>query len=191
MTPRPQPGTGPRLVNSAGIDPTEASPQSTGGILAHDQIAQWVRFADTKATILSGALGIVTTLLITQVDSVATQLHEHHGSGRYLLGMLAAITVAAFASALVHLVLAIHPRARHRRTGINRFAWPSLAETPEADVLRHVRGVNPTDELWQQACVLSELAKHKFDALHSAVLAFPVLVVAGAATVATAAIQAV
>ena len=161
---------------------------STGGVVAHDQVAQWVRFADTKATILSAALGLVTTLLVTQLPLVADQIHDDHGTGGVILSSLAAITVGAFAVALLNLVRTISPRT-DSDVALNRFGWPSLATHTNEEVRRHVRTADPVTEIWDQVRFLSVLAKRKFDALRAAVFAFAVYVSASVATLAVAIFQ--
>lgn len=161
---------------------------STGGVVAHDQVAQWVRFADTKATILSAALGVVTTLLVTRLHLVAHQIHDNHGTGRLILTSLATITVAAFAAALLNLIKTISPRTDTDVT-LNRFAWPSLATHTNDEIRQHVRTADPDEEIWDQIRLLSVLAGRKFAALRAAIFAFAVYVSASVATLVVAIIQ--
>lgn len=182
-TQRPQPGA---------TDPPVPTPAPTlvsnGGVVAHDQVAQWVRFADTKATILSAALGVVTTLLVTQLHLVAHQIHDNRGTGLFILTSLATITVAAFAAALLNLVKAISPRTDTDAT-LNRFAWPSLATHTNDEIRQHVRTADPVTEIWDQVRFLSVLARKKFAALRAATFAFAVYISASVATLVVAIIQ--
>lgn len=182
-TQRPQPGdTDPPVTAPA---PTVVS---TGGVVAHDQVAQWVRFADTKATILLAALGIVTTLLVTQLHLVAYEIRDDHGTGRVILSSLATIAVAAFAAALLNLVKAISPRTG-TDNALNRFGWPSVATHTNDEIRQHVRTADPVAEIWDQIRLLSVLARNKFAALRAAIFAFSVYVSASIATLVVAIIQ--
>ena len=51
---------------SADGDATPVTPASSGSLSAVDQMSSWVRFADTKATILAAGLGVVVTILTAQ-----------------------------------------------------------------------------------------------------------------------------
>ena len=52
-----------------------------------DQMANWVRFADTKATILAAGFGVVLTMLMTNAKTVATTIKQGYPDA-YIVGIL-------------------------------------------------------------------------------------------------------
>jgi hypothetical protein len=166
--------------------PPTPHPIDTGATTALDQIANWVKFADAKATILSAALGVVATLLATHVDDVATRIRDGHAAG-ITAAILAAIAAVSFVSTIIFLVVAIQPRAGTPYAGINRYAWPSVANTTQEALLKHVTTTDPTPEIWQQVSVLARLADRKFGACRRALLCFATLVISGVSAIAVSA----
>lgn len=53
------------------IDAPDAE-HADGCFQAMDQMANWVRFADTKATILTAGLGVALTMLMTNAGTITT-----------------------------------------------------------------------------------------------------------------------
>lgn len=52
-------------------EPTDAAAApSNGSVAAVEQMANWVRFADTKATILAAGLGVVVSMFTNSADVV-------------------------------------------------------------------------------------------------------------------------
>ena len=156
-----------------------------GAFQAMDQIANWVRFADTKATILGAGLGVTLTMLVTNAKVIATTI-KHGGLGSYIVGALALLSLFAFFYTLYWLVRAIGPYSSVKEKELNRFAWPSLVESTADDIASHAAAADVRIDAWQQVLELSVLARHKFGASGRAIKGFAVLVLLGVVCVSTA-----
>lgn len=141
-----------------------------------DQIANWVRFADTKATILTAGLGVVMTMLVTNADTIVAAIKKGCAEG-VTVSLLATGTALAVAWTLFWLVRAIGPQSVITYQRLNRFAWPSLHHSTATDLLAHAEQVDARDDAWQQVIDLSALAHRKFTACGYAVWGFASLVV--------------
>jgi hypothetical protein len=150
-----------------------------------DQVANWVRFADTKATILTAGLGVVLTMFMTNAKTVADAMSKSCPAA-VILGGLAAATLLSFAWTLFWLIRAIKPRSKMQYTELNRFAWPSLLRATSEQLAEHASRVEARTDAWRQVLDLSMLANRKFDACSKAVNGFAVLVLFGLACVAVA-----
>lgn len=148
-------------------------------------MAGWVRFADAKATILTAGLGVVLTLLMTNARTI-TRAIEKGCPAICVVGGLTAVAVASFLYTLCWLVRAIGPQTSVTYSGLNRFAWPTLAKTTPDQLIGHTNTVDVQTDAWRQAIDLSILADRKFKASGHAIKGFGVLIVLGAATIATA-----
>ena len=156
-----------------------------GCFQAMDQMANWVRFADTKATILTAGLGVVLTMLISNSKTIATAIKQR-GPDAYIVGSLATLALFALGYTLFWLVLAIGPRSTVADNTFNRFAWPTLLNATTDQVISHTYTVDVRTDAWRQVVDLSVIAGRKFGACGHAVKGFAVLVVLGVACVATA-----
>jgi len=57
-----------------GVANDEVHPSDTGVIEALNQVANWVRFSDTKATVLTAGFGVVLTALLANWKTVTTAI---------------------------------------------------------------------------------------------------------------------
>lgn len=172
--------------------PTETMAEGTpdgkpadGSFQAMDQVANWVRFADTKATILTAGLGVVLTMLMTNAKTVATAIKQGFPDA-YIVGTLAGLALIGFCYTLYWLVRAIGPQSNVAYDTLNRFAWPTLVKATTDQLKDHSRKIDVRTDAWRQVIDLSVLANRKFDACGRAVKGFAILVVAGVACVGTA-----
>jgi hypothetical protein len=165
-------------------DPADSKP-ADGGFQAMDQMANWVRFADTKATILTAGLGVLMTMLMTNATTIANALREGCVAAA-VVGILAGGTFLAGAWTLYWLVRAIGPQSAIQYPHLNRFAWPSLLRATPEQLSEHAARVDVRTDAWQQVIDLSMLADRKFDACGKAVRGFATLAVLGLACVAVA-----
>ncbi|WP_205474524.1 hypothetical protein [Nocardioides sp. SYSU D00038] len=175
----PKPGPTPPPEDKADAKPAD------GGFQAMDQMANWVRFADTKATILTAGLGVVLTMLMTNADTITKAMKEGCPAA-YVVGSLSGLALIAGGDTLFWLVRAIGPQSKVAYNTLNRFAWPSLTKATATQIIDHARTVDVRTDAWQQVIDLSVLANRKFDACGRAVKGFAVLVVAGVAAVSAA-----
>ncbi len=150
-----------------------------------DQMANWVRFADTKATILTAGLGVVLTMLMTNADTVTDAIKQGHPDA-YVVGTLAGLALLAVGYTLFWLVRAIGPQNNVPYNTLNRFAWPTLIKATTVQLTDHTHNVDVRTDAWRQVIDLSVLANRKFDACGRAVKGFAILAILGVATVATA-----
>lgn len=155
-----------------------------GSYQALDHIANWVRFADTKATVLTAALGVVMTMFIANVPSVLRAAATSEAAA-IALGLLSVLTAGGFLFTLGWLVRAIAPR-RKGSGKINRFSWPSLT-LADYDMLRdHTLETSVHEDAWNQTLFLSKVAADKFGACQNAAWGFAFFVLAAVACVVTA-----
>lgn len=156
-----------------------------GAFEALDQMANWVRFADTKATILTAGLGIVVTALMANAKTISCAIRRG-GMGGYVVGPLAGLALLAAGYTLIWLVCTIGPQGKVTVSGFNRFAWPTLSNATVDQLIDHTRNVDVRADAWRQVIDLSTVAERKFNACSHAVKGFAVLIVLSAATVAAA-----
>lgn len=153
-----------------------------GAMNALSEIAQWVRFADTKAGLLAAGLGVVLAGTLGQAATIVDAI-----AGGGALGALTAAVFAwwvVFALALVwFLMTAIGPRTTTTGPTVNRFAWPSLARLSVADLTQHVSKTTRDSDAWRQVVDLSAVAAAKYRACGRAVIAFMLVVVTTAAMI--------
>lgn len=135
-----------------------------------DQIANWVRFADTKAAVLTAALGVVLTAFLSNGHRLVVIIK---GAGLWacVVGAVTAFAILAFGYTLTWLLRSLTPR-RTVQSGINRFAWPTLHETPAAKLMDHVEEVDARIDAWRQVLDLSVIAHEKFHACDRALRGF-------------------
>jgi hypothetical protein len=156
-----------------------------GSFQSMDQVANWVRFADTKATILAAGVGVVITILMTNSKTIATAI-KHGCPDAYIVGSLAALAAITLGYTVFWLVCAIGPQSTVAYNSLNRFAWPTMLKTTTDELTDHADRVDARADAWQQVIDLSILANRKFAACGRAVKGFAALVVLGVACVATA-----
>jgi hypothetical protein len=164
--------------------PKDLDKPADGAFQAMDQIANWVRFADTKATILIAGLGVVLTMVVANVRTVINAIDKGTMQA-VVLYPLSGVAALAFMWTLFWLLTAIRPRRATTNPGLNRFAWPTLSDV-DADTLMH-RGTtdDASEDAWRQVVDLSRLAAAKFAATANAVWGFGAAIVVGAALVVT------
>jgi hypothetical protein len=166
--------------------PATASSTTEGSIQAIEQIGNWVRFADTKATILAAGLGVVLTMLVTNATTFIKALTKGCEPA-FIVGGLAGVTILALLWTLFWLIRAIAPHGKVPYSELNRFAWPSLAGTTIDQLLTHVSQADMDTDAWQQVLDLSRIAKRKFDACVKVTYGFAFLVIASLSCAITAA----
>lgn len=173
-----------RIPNPPPEDGNEGAP-ADGSFQAMDQMSNWVRFADTKATILTAGFGVVITMLLTNATTIAEALGEGCVATA-VVGVLAGGTVLTAARTLYWLVRAIGPQSAIQYSQLNRFAWPSVIRVTAEQLAHHAEHADVRIDAWQQVLDLSMLANRKFDACGRAVRSFAVLAVLGFVCVAVA-----
>lgn len=162
------------------VSPADGSQQ------ALDQAANWVRFADTKATVLTAALGVVMTMLVSNTPNII-QAAGMTEDATTRFGILAFVAATAFLFTLGWLVHAIAPR-RGAAGATNRFSWPVLASTDYEDLVSHNESVPAHEDAWKQTLVLARVADEKFRACRFAAYGFAVFIVSAVVCVVTAAL---
>lgn len=167
-------------------DPSNSVPPADGSFHALEQMANWVRFADTKATILTAGFGAVLSILVASSGTIVDAL-VLGDAATYVTGLLVGLTVLLGCYTLFWLVRAIEPRCDVSRTGINRFAWPTLIGVQAQELLTHSATKPTNEDAWQQVLDLASLADRKFQACTRATRGFATLVIVGVACLATAA----
>lgn len=157
---------------------TASSPSDDGAFQALDQMANWVRFADTKATILTAGLGVLITMLMTNSKTVY-QAMKTNCNAAWAVGLLTGGAAIALGYTLLWLARAIRPTSTVNYQTLNRFAWPSLTKTDAAALATHARQHDAQPEAWQQVAELSRIADRKFTACRHAIGGFTMLVLFG------------
>lgn len=176
----------PRRQSETEVVDLATAPPSSGSIAAVEQMADWVRFADTKATILAAGLGVVVSMFADNATIVVKAIGATCPA-KLVAGGLAAVTVLSFLWTLTWVVLAIAPRNTLAYTKLNRFAWPSLVGATAGQLAAHADQNDVDTDAWQQVVDLATIAKRKFDACKQAIYGFGVMIAAGAFTLLAAA----
>ena len=104
-------------------------------------MANWVRFADTKATILTAGLGVVLTMLMTNADTITSAIKTGCPAA-YVVGTLSVLLLIAFGYTLFWLIRAIGPQSNVAYSTLNRFAWPTLTKATIDQLADHVQKVD-------------------------------------------------
>lgn len=172
----------PQEAASDNMGSAESRPSADGGFQALDQLANWVRFADTKATILTAGLGVVLTMLVNNTTTIIDAFDESYFAAS-LISVLATATVFSAGWALSWLVKAIGPQNKVFYARLNRFAWPSLVQATPEQLMDHTRDESVRVDVWRQVLDLSTLAERKFSACGKAVNGFAALILFGTACV--------
>lgn len=159
-----------------------AQSSDAGAIEALNQVANWVRFSDTKATVLTAGFGVVLTALVSNWRTVTTAIALGGIGSCVLIGIVIASFIAGLLT-LCWLILAIAPRSTGSNPGLNRFAWPSLAHTTPAEIAQHASAVPASEDAWRQAVRLAVIAERKFRFTGLAVWGFASFVVLGFASI--------
>ncbi|PKQ18072.1 MAG: hypothetical protein CVT68_05265 [Actinobacteria bacterium HGW-Actinobacteria-8] len=149
-------------------------------------MAAWVRFADTKATILTAGLAAVATMLVGKSSSIFAAVSAGCVQG-YVVGGLGVVAIGALFYTLFQLAMAIGPRTSATSPGLNRFAWPTLLDVTAENLSEHAATVDPRRDAWRQVIDLAAIADRKFRACNRAVWGFVGFVVAAVTCIGTAA----
>lgn len=177
-----------RARSQGRVLPVEHSPGASGALPAMDHVANWVRFADVKAALLSAGVAAVLAMAINHAQIVIDQLMN--STPPLVLQALAISSVLSFAWTLIWVLAAILPRKGNASATVNRFAWPALA-TQSSDQLRdHLKATTADEDAWEQARALSQIAARKFAACSKATAGFATFVLSTAACIVLAAFQA-
>lgn len=153
-----------------------------GAFQAMDQIANWVRFADAKATVLTAGLGVLTVALLTNAAVIVKAIRVG-GCRATMVSVVGSLAVLALLWTLGWLVTALSPRRTVSAPEANRFAWPTLTDLPVDRLVQHVESSDVSREAWRQVIDLSQIAGLKFLATQKAIYGFACLVVLCVATV--------
>lgn len=156
--------------------------------IALDHLAAWVRFADGKATILAAGLAAILALLGNRLDSIARALNGGCPHS-FLVGTLGCLCLAAVAWTIYWLMSAINPRSTVSRAGLNRFAWPTLADSGGDALARHIATTPAAQDAWAQVLDLAAIAKKKFRDTRRAGYGFYLTLLLGVAVVTLSALS--
>jgi len=174
----------PRQTTPKAIDAKPAD----GSFQAMDQLANWVRYADTKATILTAAFGVVLTALLNNGDTIVKATGPDRDE--IAIWLLAVGCLIAASWTLVWLMVVIAPKTTSNDHGINRFAWPTLSSVDAATLLTRGEAHDVREDAWRQVTNLATLADKKFSAFRKAGWGFAVFVALAVALVATSVVMA-
>lgn len=161
-----------------GVHTAPAVAAQDGSNQALDQISNWVRFADTKATVLTAGLGVAMTMLVSNSTVIMNAARQSWVSG-LCVGGPAALALIAFIWTLFWLIRAIGPQRKVGYMQPNRFSWPSLSRASATDLKQHLASSTVGEDAWQQVLDLSKLADRKFAACEKAVYGFGALIFLG------------
>src|SRR5690606_14096526 len=117
----------------------------------------WIRSADTKATILLGATGVLVAALLGRASSFGEVLRSE-SEWRCVLVIAALAVVVSLITLAVFLVLTIRPRTV--ASEFSRYAWPRIAAMPEAP--KAFDTGTAAAEAWVQAHALARIARAKY-----------------------------
>lgn len=152
-----------------------------GELQSMEQLANWVRFADTKATILFAGLGVALTLSLSSVSTTAHAV-QRGGSSGAIVGITGALTAIAFLWTLSWLLCAINPSRTSGSTTPNRFAWPTLTALDLDEFEGHLDQVDMAADARRQCLDLARLARRKYLACTLAVWGYGVFLLLAVST---------
>lgn len=166
------------------MKPVDAKP-ADGAFQAMDQVANWVRFADTKATIVTAGFGVVVTAVLSKTDVIvhAARGQNAPAAATWFFGIAA--TVAAVWT-LAWLMIVIAPKRSSTKHGINRFAWPTLTTVDSDSLCQRGETQDVRHDAWQQVVNLAVIADRKFSAFTLAGWGFATFIGLSVALVVTA-----
>lgn len=170
-----RPTTSLPTADRRAIQSQEQHPDN-GAFTAMDQIANWVRFADAKSSILAAALGVVLTAFLNGLGPLVV-IVKAGGSCAWAPGVLILLTLVCFGYTLFWLFRALAPRRGAAQSGINRFAWPTLGEASLENLQKHFEDAEASIDAWRQVVDLSAVAKQKFRAFDLALRGFAACVI--------------
>jgi hypothetical protein len=160
----------PSLGSSSGEWPPDRTTSEDDLADAHSAIvyaSTWVNSADTKAGFLAAMSAVVIAAISQQTDEIGVAI-QLAGNGRPVPLVLLVLVGSALAVALVALAFVITPRTPPPQAP-SRFGFPTLASRGWKRV-RATRA-QAAEEAWDQARVLSRVARAKFKALRVAAVA--------------------
>jgi hypothetical protein len=155
-----------------------------GALEAMEHVANWVRFADTKATILSAGVAAILAMSVSNAKVVVE--HINCSPAGVAVSALAIASVLALLWTVFWLGRAIRPRRTAVTLEPNRFAWPAMSRLPLHDLQLHARTSLRDEDAWRQTYDLARAADEKFTACTRATSGFAVLVIATPACIITA-----
>lgn len=127
--------------------------------MAIQETGNWIKNADTKATVVAAVLGVSLTLLGGQSAQILKALGSENGILSKVL-VVALVGVAVFSIATLFFVTsALRPRTP-RSSGLNRFSWPAMAGRDSAP--KSFEPETCAEEAWEQAYLLSRIAQIKY-----------------------------
>lgn len=140
--------------------------------LAIQETGGWIKNADAKATILAGSFGLSLTFAVPRLlESLPDVMAVPFAFGVWAVFAVVFLLTASITG--FSIVRAPIPRMSSDPTSPNRFAWPSLAQTP---VGRLAPAVVTDDqvrqEAWAQAASLARVAVTKFRYFKIALISF-------------------
>ncbi|PPG92837.1 hypothetical protein C5C39_02170 [Rathayibacter sp. AY1F3] len=160
------------------------SDQPEGALEAMEHVSNWVRFADTKATILSAGVAAVLAMSVANAKTVLKQI-DYTPTG-IAIAVLATVSIAALLWTVIWIVRAITPSRTTGTLEPNRFAWPAMARLPLDDLQHHARTTFRDEDAWRQTHDLAKTADRKFAACKKATFGFAALIIATPACLITA-----
>ena len=126
--------------------------------VAIQEFGGWIKNADTKATILAAAVGILVVALLSRVSKVGEVLRVDP-PWRCGIIIVSATLILSMVLLGLFLYLALKPR-RSNTAAFSRFSWPSVAAMPSAPA-NLARGA-AAEEAWIQAHILARIAELKY-----------------------------
>lgn len=154
---------------------SEVPQTSLGSFQSLDHVANWVRFADTKATILTAGLGVIATMLVANCGIVLNSFSKGCLQAAFI-GLLSALCIAAFGYTLFWLIRSIGPSTGSSSGALNRFAWPTLSKVDFETLKKHINDNSLEDDAWNQVIDLAKIAEKKFHACSRAIMGFAFLI---------------
>lgn len=166
------------------IAPEQSNEELSGAVVAMEHVGNWVRFADTKATILSAGVAAILVMAMSHAKMVIGAVTSSPQG--VIVTALAAASIAALLWTLFWILRAIRPSRNTGTIQPNRFAWPAMSRIPLSDLHHHVWSIAADEDAWRQTHDLAQMADSKFAACRRATTGFAVLVLATPACILSA-----
>lgn len=144
---------------------TQAAPPDAGtgwedAELVIQETGNWIRNADTKATVLAAALALTISTSVTHCAGVLAAYHDRGGSiGRWIIIVASLVAAATLLLSIFNVYKTLVPRTTPE-TAFNRFGWPSIATCPHPPTKLEPGALR--DDAWRQCYQLALIAQGKF-----------------------------
>ncbi|MEN0083161.1 MAG: hypothetical protein AAGC66_00200 [Leifsonia sp.] len=135
------------------------------------EAGNWIKNADTKATILAAIFGVTLTALGSRVSDITTAYTQKPVIAAVVLTAALVALMLNGVGAAIRLGQALQPRHVSSNRPGNRFSWPDVAVAKSMPT-RITHSQDGIDDAWETSRVLATIAAEKYRAFAAALRLF-------------------